>query len=98
MMAAFPIPFAADAMGDASVYGASNKKIELLVEYLVASGLRHPSERTQATICALLITICISWVPGLILDFSGGYVRFGYKRVCVWMQYRQKSNKHICVW
>ena len=48
------------------------KKIELMVGYLVACGLKHPSERRQTTICALLTTICISWVPGLILDFSGG--------------------------
>jgi len=53
------------------------KKIELMVGYLVACGLRHPSERTQTATCALLTTICISWVSGLILDFSGGYVRFG---------------------
>ena len=70
------------------------KKIELMVEYVVACGLRHPSERTQTTICALLTTICISWVPGLILDFSGGYVRFGYKRICVWMQYHAISQKN----
>ena len=91
-LAAFPILIAADAMGDTSLHRAS------MVEYLVACGLRHPSERTQTTICALLTTICISWVPGLILDFSGGYVRFGYKRVFVWMQYHKKSNKRICVW
>ena len=111
-MAAFPILLAADAMGDASVYGASNQKDWTSGWSLVASGLRHPSERTQTTICALLTTICISWVPGLILDFSGGYVRFGYKRVCVWMQYYKKyqkikqthmclvtrSNVRVCVW
>ena len=75
------------------------KKIELMVEYLVACGLRHPSERTQTTICALLTT-CNMHLMGSRVDFglSGEYVRFGYKRVCVWMQYHKKSNKRICVW
>jgi hypothetical protein len=75
------------------------KKIELMVEYLLACGLRHPSERTQTTICALLTT-CNMHLMGSRVDFglSGEYVRFGYKRVCVWMQYHKKSNKRICVW
>ena len=95
----FPILIAADAVWE--TLRSTERQInifELMVEYLVACGLRHPSDRTQTTICALLTKICISWVPGLILDFSGGYVRFGYKRVCVWMQYHKKSNKRICVW
>jgi hypothetical protein len=96
---AFPILIAANAIWETLRSTERQiKKIELIFEYLVACGLRHPSKRTQTTICALLTRICISWVPGLILDFSGGYVRFGYRRVCVWMQYHKKSNKRICVW
>ena len=30
------------------------KKIEMLVDHMVACGLRCPTERTQATICALI--------------------------------------------
>ena len=96
---AFPILIAANAIWETLRSTERQiKKIELIFEYLVACGLRHPSKRTQTTICALLTRICISWVPGLILDFSGGICKVWLQtRMCLDAISQKIKQTHMCL-